>query len=107
MTMHLQRAGRMTRYQEGKTGMLIDLTVGKSEKTPGNSIMHGLVGDEGRTWSLDGGMASGKVRKGKRSKTRTCGECLAMFPASLTACPQCGAEPSANRQITELDIAGC
>jgi len=67
LTMYLQRAGRMMRFVPGKVGTLIDLTVGKSADTPGNSIMHGLPDEEGRLWSLEGGAVRsprGRMRPG-------------------------------------------
>jgi superfamily II DNA or RNA helicase len=78
----LQSLGRGRRPSVGKTKCVyID--------GGGNCYRHGWP-TQSRPWTL-----TGKTSTAKAPITlRTCGECLAIYPPELAACPRCGAQPA-------------
>lgn len=80
-SLFLQIVGRVLRPSVGKPhATLIDLVDATSE--------HGYPTDD-REYSLDGEA----ITRSAKSDTRRCQECLAIYPRSNPACPQCGAVP--------------
>lgn len=93
LAMYLQQVGRALRRYPGKDFAYIIDHVGNSDDE-----LHGRP-EEDRTWSLDG-RAQRKGKSASGRSNRTCMECYALYPATASACPDCGAVPKvAARQI--------
>ena len=96
LAMCLQQWGRVLRYQNGKTAIILDHV--------GNSARHGLP-DEDRSWSLEG-ISKGKRKNGDPDdiQIRQCGRCGAVNPASSRNCSECGTEFKIKpRKVAEVE----
>lgn len=82
----LQQIGRALRPSPNKAHALIVDHVGNVKR-------HGLP-CQNRDWSLDR-----PGRKKKKSKIRTCHECLSIYERVETKCPFCGAEVQTGRSV--------
>jgi len=78
LTVYLQHAGRVLRYVEGKTAIILDHV--------GNWARHGLP-DDPREWSLEG-----KVTQSETSALKRCPECMRPVKKEARVCPHCGYE---------------
>lgn len=89
--LHLQQIGRVLRYVEGKTAIILDHV--------GNTRKHGFASTE-RQWSL-----AGKRRSGETAlATRTCESCYSVHKTAKT-CPYCGFEyPVKARTLTAKKV---
>lgn len=94
--LHRQILGRVMRTAPGKIDAIV-------LDHAGNHIEHGPVTDP-IEWSLD---APPKKKKDDIQPIRTCKSCFALYPANLSECPVCGAEPVAvDRATPGVDNAG-
>jgi len=94
MGLHLQQCGRVLRPEPGKKHAIILDHVG-------NSWKHGLPCDL-REWTLEGRTKKNGKAEGGGPQLRHCGECFAIFPASLgMTCPVCGFEFTTRGRLPE------
>lgn len=103
VALYLQIAGRILRPFEGKKdAMILDHA--------GNTLRHGFVTDD-FNWELrtaDGGTKKKrKVNAVKHGKPlRICKECLAVFAASMPACPDCGTVVPVTTTTVKIEVDG-
>ena len=84
LTIYLQQVGRALRPREGKVATLIDHV--------GNIQRHGSP-SEPRAWSLEGKIKTGRaVNEDGEFVVRYCQMCFAVYSATESRCPICGAE---------------
>ena len=77
LTLFIQQAMRCMRYKPGKRAVIIDHV--------NNIDLHGFP-DADREWTLEGQ----PKKKGEKVQVKTCPECFACVPISVTECPHCG-----------------
>lgn len=82
LSLYIQQSMRSMRYRRGKTAIIIDHV--------GNVYRHGLP-DDVREWTL-----KEKKRGEARQTIRQCPVCLRCVKASVSVCPECGAELKQN-----------
>ncbi|MFT5266647.1 MAG: DNA repair protein RadD [Acidimicrobiales bacterium] len=83
LALHMQIGGRFCRAAPGKVyGLLLDHAGNTTER-------HGMVQMD-REWSLD---KSPPKRDEGIAPIRTCGDCFAVYPSGMKACPDCGVIP--------------
>jgi DNA repair protein RadD len=92
-SLFLQIVGRILRTHPGKThALLLDISDATSR--------HGYP-TEDREYSLTGKA----IQRASAASVRRCGECMAMFPNGLGACPMCGWVPPKPKPV-EVRIYG-
>jgi len=95
LNLFIQQAGRGTRNSPGKTDFII-------MDHAGNVLRHGLITDE-REANLDGKSKGSSTSAGVTPIAR-CPACLAVFAASITVCPSCGAQrTTVSRDVKTVD----
>lgn len=95
LALYLQQVGRVLRYAEGKTAIILDHV--------GNCERHGLP-DEPRGWELTSDRQTKKTSKEKPINIKICSNCFAAQLPGRTTCVHCGFEfPIQSREIDEKD----
>lgn len=89
MTLFIQQSMRCMRYKAGKRAVIIDHV--------NNVAMHGFP-DAEREWTLEG-----KQKKKREMPVKTCPECFACVPMTVTECPHCGHVFVAERRKSETE----
>jgi superfamily II DNA or RNA helicase len=91
----LQQWGRVLRFVEGKTAVILDHV--------GNSARHGLP-DSPREWSLEGTAGEKKKRDPDDIAIRQCGKCGCINPPTAKECRDCGTVfPIKARTVEEVE----
>jgi DNA repair protein RadD len=92
LSLHCQQVGRILRPFPGKTHALLLDHVGNTER-------HGLP-DQDREWTL----SEDRLKK-KAMGSKTCPQCYAALPQSMSVCPECGHifSVSEEREIEQVE----
>ncbi|WP_296643032.1 DEAD/DEAH box helicase [Roseinatronobacter sp.] len=92
----IQILGRVARWFDGKThGLVLDLV--------GNAMRLGTLTQE-RDWkSLETKQETTKTEDGQDLSIRTCDECMFVFEAGPSHCPECGSQLSKDRRISKAE----